>query len=260
MAALLSLTRPRDARLRYALCCAGLLLCVAMFAADVAHAYRALPAAGPADAASPLWSERGRCGAPWPGWAARRWPPCASGPAWRGCGACCAQPALDGRGLASPRRRPGAPHAPAARGGPASRAGLCTPMTAGWFKPVLLVPANLVTGMPPDLLEALLAHELAHVRRHDYLVNLLQFAAEILLFFHPGLVAVAAHPHRARTHRGRHGRRAYRSTAPVGACLERLEPGCRRRAAPVAPAARDGDLLDRIRRLARPTACRRAAP
>ena len=58
-------------------------------------------------------------------------------------------------------------------------------MTAGWFKPVLLVPANLVTGMPPDLLEALLAHELAHVRRHDYLVNLLQFAAEILLFFHP---------------------------------------------------------------------------
>ena len=39
--------------------------------------------------------------------------------------------------------------------------------------------------MPPDLLEALLAHELAHVRRHDYLVNLLQFAAEILLFFHP---------------------------------------------------------------------------
>ena len=58
-------------------------------------------------------------------------------------------------------------------------------MTAGWFKPVLLVPANLVTGMPPDLLEALLAHELAHVRRHDYLVNLLQFAAEILLFFIP---------------------------------------------------------------------------
>ncbi|MBR8657787.1 hypothetical protein KDH83_31205, partial [Achromobacter sp. Marseille-Q0513] len=62
MAALLSLTRPRDARLRYALCCAGLLLCVAVFAADVAHAYRALPATGPADAASPLWS-----GA-WPLW------------------------------------------------------------------------------------------------------------------------------------------------------------------------------------------------
>ena len=89
MAALLSLTRPRDARLRYALCCAGLLLCVAMFAADVAHAYRALPAAGLADAASPLWSGT------WPLWCAMAWLggaalAAASGSAWRGCGACCA--------------------------------------------------------------------------------------------------------------------------------------------------------------------------
>lgn len=62
---------------------------------------------------------------------------------------------------------------------------ITTPVTAGWWKPVVLVPAALIAGMPPDLLEALLAHELAHVRRHDYLVNLAQSAAEALLFYHP---------------------------------------------------------------------------
>jgi D-alanyl-D-alanine endopeptidase (penicillin-binding protein 7) len=62
---------------------------------------------------------------------------------------------------------------------------LASPMTAGWWRPVVLVPGALVTGMPPELLEALLAHELAHVRRHDYLVNLLQNVIEILLFYHP---------------------------------------------------------------------------
>jgi beta-lactamase regulating signal transducer with metallopeptidase domain len=62
---------------------------------------------------------------------------------------------------------------------------LRSPVTAGWWRPVVLVPASLLSGMPPDLLEALLAHELAHVRRFDYLVNLIQSAIEILLFYHP---------------------------------------------------------------------------
>ena len=52
---------------------------------------------------------------------------------------------------------------------------------------MVLVPAALLARMPADLLEALLAHELAHVRRHDYLVNLLQNAVETLLFFHPAV-------------------------------------------------------------------------
>lgn len=64
---------------------------------------------------------------------------------------------------------------------------LASPITAGWWRPVVLVPAALVARMPPELLEALLAHELAHVRRHDFLVNLLQNAAEILLFYHPAV-------------------------------------------------------------------------
>ncbi len=60
-----------------------------------------------------------------------------------------------------------------------------SPVAAGWWRPIVLVPAALVARMPPDLLEALLAHELAHVRRHDYLVNLAQSAVEALLFYHP---------------------------------------------------------------------------
>jgi len=64
-------------------------------------------------------------------------------------------------------------------------ASLVSPVTAGWWRPVVLVPASLVSGMPPELLQALLAHELAHIRRLDYLVNLLQNVIETLLFYHP---------------------------------------------------------------------------
>lgn len=64
---------------------------------------------------------------------------------------------------------------------------LRSPITAGWWRPVVLVPASLVGGMPPDLLEALLAHEMAHIKRHDYLVNLLQNVIETLLFYHPAV-------------------------------------------------------------------------
>lgn len=63
--------------------------------------------------------------------------------------------------------------------------GLDSPVSAGWWKPVVLLPAGLLTRMPVELVEALLAHELAHVRRHDYLVNLMQSVAEALLFYHP---------------------------------------------------------------------------
>ncbi|HTL13707.1 MAG TPA: M56 family metallopeptidase, partial [Thermomonas sp.] len=60
-----------------------------------------------------------------------------------------------------------------------------SPLTIGWWKPVVLVPAAIAANMPAPLLEALLAHELAHIRRHDYLVNLLQGVVEALLFYHP---------------------------------------------------------------------------
>ena len=61
------------------------------------------------------------------------------------------------------------------------------PTAIGAFRPVILLPASVFTGLPARGLEALIAHELAHVRRHDYLVNLIQTAAETLLFYHPAV-------------------------------------------------------------------------
>ncbi|WZB77268.1 M56 family metallopeptidase [Achromobacter insuavis] len=136
---------------------------------------------------------------------------------------------------------------------------LSTPVTAGWLKPVILVPASLVTGMPADLLAALLAHELAHVRRHDYLVNLLQHAAEVLLFFHPSIWWLSR---RLRIERERIADQM--AAALIGGPMP-LARACTRWNAPTMRrrrwrAARDGDLLDRIRRLVRPDtlAARRA--
>jgi len=59
------------------------------------------------------------------------------------------------------------------------------PTVVGHLRPVILVPAAALVGLTPRQLEAVLAHELAHVRRYDYAVNLLQTAAETLLFYHP---------------------------------------------------------------------------
>lgn len=62
-----------------------------------------------------------------------------------------------------------------------------TPLAMGLWKPVVMLPVVLLTNLPPEYLEALLAHELAHVRRLDYFANLLQGIVETLLFFHPAI-------------------------------------------------------------------------
>ncbi len=61
------------------------------------------------------------------------------------------------------------------------------PLVMGWWRPVLLVPASVLTGLSASDLEAILAHELAHIRRHDYLVNLGQSIVETFLFYHPAV-------------------------------------------------------------------------
>jgi beta-lactamase regulating signal transducer with metallopeptidase domain len=61
------------------------------------------------------------------------------------------------------------------------------PTAVGWLRPAILLPASAFTGLTPQQLEAVLAHELAHVRRHDYLVNVLQAGVETLLFYHPAV-------------------------------------------------------------------------
>jgi beta-lactamase regulating signal transducer with metallopeptidase domain len=60
-------------------------------------------------------------------------------------------------------------------------------MAVGYLRPMILLPAALVVQMQPEMLEAVIAHELAHIRRFDLWVNLLQRVVETLLFFHPAV-------------------------------------------------------------------------
>jgi len=61
------------------------------------------------------------------------------------------------------------------------------PAVVGTFRPVILLPISVITGLSAAHLDAVLAHELAHVRRHDYFVNALQAMVETLLFYHPAV-------------------------------------------------------------------------
>jgi beta-lactamase regulating signal transducer with metallopeptidase domain len=65
------------------------------------------------------------------------------------------------------------------------------PAVIGWIRPVILIPAGALINLGAQELEAVLAHELAHIRRFDYVANLLQSAIEALLFYHPGMWWVA---------------------------------------------------------------------
>lgn len=61
------------------------------------------------------------------------------------------------------------------------------PVVIGHLKPVILLPAGVLTSLPPDEIEAVLLHELAHIRRKDFLVNILQNLCEIIFFFNPAV-------------------------------------------------------------------------
>ncbi|MCK7554802.1 M56 family metallopeptidase [Chitinophaga sedimenti] len=74
------------------------------------------------------------------------------------------------------------------------------PSVVGVLKPVILVPAGLLAGMPPNQVEAVLLHELAHIRRRDFLVNLLQHFAETIFFFNPALLWLSALIREEREH------------------------------------------------------------
>ena len=62
-----------------------------------------------------------------------------------------------------------------------------SPMVIGWLKPVILFPASAISGLNEQQLSAILIHELAHIRRADYLVNVCQSIIETLLFYHPAV-------------------------------------------------------------------------
>lgn len=74
------------------------------------------------------------------------------------------------------------------------------PMAIGWLRPVVLLPATMMSGLSTAQLEMLLLHELAHIRRHDYLVNFIQTLVEILMFFHPSVLWVSSQMRHEREH------------------------------------------------------------
>lgn len=123
------------------------------------------------------------------------------------------------------------------------------PMVVGALRPVIYLPASALTGLPSDQLAAILAHELAHVGRHDYLVNLVQSVLELLLFYHPAARWASRVIRAEREH--------CCDDAAVRACGDRLIYA-RALAAleasrgpdwTLSPAATGGTLLARIRRI-----------
>jgi beta-lactamase regulating signal transducer with metallopeptidase domain len=65
------------------------------------------------------------------------------------------------------------------------------PMTLGALKPIVLVPAGFLTALPPAQVEAILLHELAHIRRHDFLIGLIQTAIRTALYFNPAIIILS---------------------------------------------------------------------
>ncbi|MEJ2649805.1 MAG: M56 family metallopeptidase [Sedimentisphaerales bacterium] len=64
---------------------------------------------------------------------------------------------------------------------------ITVPGVIGFFKPMLLLPVSMITNVPTEALQGILAHELAHIRRYDYLVNFCQMVIEAILFFNPAV-------------------------------------------------------------------------
>src|SRR5712664_259909 len=77
---------------------------------------------------------------------------------------------------------------------------LDAPAVLGWFRPVVLLPVRALTGLTEAQIEAVIAHELAHIRRLDCFVNLFQIATETLLFYHPAVWWVSQRIRAEREH------------------------------------------------------------
>ena len=129
-----------------------------------------------------------------------------------------------------------------------------TPMVIGWLKPIVLVPASVFFGMNPHELETILAHELMHIQRRDYLVNFVQSFIEILFFYHPAAWWIGAQIRRERecacddavVKMLENSQMIY---ANALANLEEFRQSAKQTASPVLVAANGGKLMKRIERI-----------
>jgi len=134
-----------------------------------------------------------------------------------------------------------------------------SPLTFGWLRPVILVPASLLSALPVTHLEAIFAHELMHVRRSDYLFNLLLSAFRSAMFFHPAVWWMAKIVQSEREMTCDLGALKSLHSSPSGyasalLAIEEWRDGCQRdsmASVPMAMSMRAGDsLLERVERLA----------
>lgn len=128
-------------------------------------------------------------------------------------------------------------------------AAVTVPTVVGWFRPVILLPTASLLGLTRGQLEAVLAHELAHIGRFDTLVNLLQHTVETLLFFHPAVWWVSRKIREEREHCCDDV-----AVAAAGSALDYVQAlatleEMRADQSGLAMAANGGSLLTRIRRL-----------
>ena len=125
---------------------------------------------------------------------------------------------------------------------------IAVPAAIGWWRPAILIPAGLLTGLPPAQLDALLLHELAHLRRHDWLVEIAVSLIEGLLFFHPAVWWLGGRLRQARE-QCCDSQAVNDGAEPDG--LARALLALAERTAPGSPAlaASGGMLADRVRRL-----------
>ena len=126
------------------------------------------------------------------------------------------------------------------------------PTLVGWIRPAIVVPASVLAGLTPAQLDAILTHELAHIRRHDYLANLFQSVVETLLFYHPAVWWLSR--------RIRIERELCCDDIVVAVCDDRIVYAralasleeLRDRRPVLGVAATGGNLLDRVRRILAP--------
>ena len=128
-------------------------------------------------------------------------------------------------------------------------AGVFTPTAVGWLRPIILLPIAALANLTPSQVEAILVHELVHVRRHDYLVNLLQTLAETLLFYHPGVWWISERIRLEREHCCDDvAVEVCGDAVNYAAALTELE-AWRTEDTSLAPAATGGSLVVRVRRI-----------
>lgn len=129
------------------------------------------------------------------------------------------------------------------------------PIVLGVLRPMILAPVSLLNGLSIEQVEAILAHELAHVRRHDYLANLIQSAIETLLFYHPAVWWISKQIRREREcacddiAAAACGDRAGYADALASLDQHRSSTRNTIRLAPAADPGSPGELLVRVRRL-----------